>query len=136
MALNNNPKTQEELGDWAREQFQKANKHLAENGILFKSVVAEDSRYLAPLCAVWKIDTNEGKQFWVISGDMPSDYLPLSNAEDARTAIRHFSMKWQMQAETIRRQVTDKTQLDYAQLLETKAEALYEMHASNKLWVG
>jgi hypothetical protein len=45
-------------------------------------------------------------------------------------------MKWQMQAETIRRQVTDKTQLDYAQLLETKAEALYEMHANNKLWGG
>jgi len=134
MELKHTPKTQEELGDWAREQFQKANKHLAENGILFKSVVVEDSRYLAPFCAIWKIDTNEGQQFWVISGDMPSDYLPHSTAEDARTAIRHFSMKWQMQAESIRRQVTDKAQLDYAQLLEKKAEELYEMHISTKLW--
>lgn len=136
MELKHNPKTQEELGDWARDQFQKANKHLAENGILFKSVVVEDCRYLAPFCAIWKIDTNDDGQFWVISGDMPSDYLPLSNAEDARTAIRHFSMKWQMQAETIRRQVTDKTQLDYAQLLEKKAEELYIMHTNEQLWGG
>lgn len=49
------PHDQEQLAQWVREQFQKANKHLAENGVLFESVVIEDSRYLAPMVAVWKI---------------------------------------------------------------------------------
>ena len=130
-----NPQNQEQLSEWVREQFQKANKHLAENGVLFKSVVAEDSRYLAPFCAVWKINANDNNQYWVISGDLPSDYLPISAAEEARGAIKYFSFKWQMQAEEIRSQVvSDKTQLDYAILLETKAEEIYKVQDNAQLW--
>ena len=47
--------TQAQQAEWARIQFQKANKHLAENGVLFESVVTDESRYLAPYLAVWKI---------------------------------------------------------------------------------
>ena len=135
MAEQSNPQNQEELGVWVREQFQKANKHLAENGILFKSVTVEKCRYLAPICAVWQIATNDKKDYWVISGDVPSDYMALDGAGSARDAIRHFSFKWQMQAENIRRQVVDdQVQLNYAQILEQKAERLYQVFADDTLW--
>ncbi|MFT4807348.1 MAG: hypothetical protein ACI9LX_000665 [Paraglaciecola sp.] len=37
--------TEEQISEWVREQFQRANKHLAEKGVLFESVVTEESRY-------------------------------------------------------------------------------------------
>ncbi|WP_100640764.1 DUF4826 family protein [Alteromonas facilis] len=129
------PQNQQQLGEWAREQFQKANRHLAENGLLFESVVAEESRYLAPFIAIWKINTSDKKQLWVVSGDLPVDFIPVSVADSARTALKHFALKWQLQAENIRQQVTnDKTQLDYAALLESRAESLFEMESQDKLW--
>ena len=47
----NQPISDEERATWVREQFQKANKFLAENGVLFDSVVTEESRYLIPYLA-------------------------------------------------------------------------------------
>ena len=37
----NQPISDEERATWVREQFQKANKFLAENGVLFDSVITE-----------------------------------------------------------------------------------------------
>ncbi|MBT0586586.1 DUF4826 family protein [Alteromonas oceanisediminis] len=131
------PQNQEQLGEWVRTQFQKANKHLAENGVLFESVVAEDSRYMAPFVAIWKINANNQKQYWVISGDLPVDYLPSSVAEDARSALRHFALKWQLKAENIRSEAAnDATQTEYAQLLEARAEGLFELQSQDKLWAS
>ena len=70
----NQPVSEEQRAEWVREQFQKANKFLAENGVLFDSVTTEESRYLMPYLAVWKIRAMDGKQYWVISGDLPTDY--------------------------------------------------------------
>jgi len=76
------PMTQAEHDTWVREQFQRANAHLAQNGVLFESVVVEASRYLAPYVAVWKIKSQQGKFFWVLSGDLPADYVPFDVAPD------------------------------------------------------
>ena len=85
----NQPISDEERATWVREQFQKANKFLAENGVLFESVVTEESRYLIPYLAVWKIKAMDSKRYWVISGDLPSDYTSVDNAKDAKEALRH-----------------------------------------------
>ena len=55
-----------QLSEWVREQYQRANKHLAEQGVLFESVATEECRYLAPVVAVWKIKSTEGKYYWVL----------------------------------------------------------------------
>ena len=126
---------QEQLSQWVREQFQRANKHLAENGVLFDSVVTEASRYLAPFVAVWKIKSIDKKYYWVISGDVPCDFIPFENEQTARAAIRHFSMMWQLKAENIRQSGTlDKVQLDFASLLITKAEDLYKVQDNENMW--
>lgn len=129
------PQNQEQLAEWAKAQFQKANQHLAENGLLFQSVIAEESRYLAPFVAVWKINTNDNQQLWVISGDLPADYLPVTVADSARSALKHFALKWQLKAENIRLQVVnDNTQLEFARLLEARAESLFELENNEQLW--
>ncbi|MFC4699575.1 DUF4826 family protein [Glaciecola siphonariae] len=126
---------QESLSKWVREQFQRANKHLAEKGILFESVVTEESRYLAPYAAVWRIRSQDKKSFWVISGDVPADAVPVEAAETAREAMKRFSYSWRMQAENIRRSNTlDKDQQAFATLLDNKADMLYAIASDKKVW--
>lgn len=126
---------QEQLAQWVREQFQKANKHLAENGVLFESVVIEDSRYLAPMVAVWKIKTRDSKYFWVISGDLPVDFVPADVSSDVRGVLKHFSLLWQLKVENLSQaENIDETQKEYLTLLGTRAYDLYHMSEDDKLW--
>ncbi|WP_218310566.1 DUF4826 family protein [Alteromonas antoniana] len=129
------PMTQEQREEWVKAQFQRANKHLAENGVLFHSVVTEESRYLVPFVAVWKLKALDEKFYWVMSGDLPADYTLYENASNAREAIKYFSMQWQLKAENIRQSGTqDKTQLEFAGLLQARAENLFNMQAAEQLW--
>ena len=132
---NNKQMSQEEMSSWVREQFQKANKFLAENGVLFESVVTEESRYLAPYVAMWKIKSNDNKFYWVITGDLPTDFMPFENEKTARAAIKHFSLLWQMKAENINRnEKASDTEKEFAQMLISRAEGLHRIQSQEGLW--
>lgn len=125
--------------EWVRTQFQKANRFLAEKGVIPSKVLADESRYLAPYLAIWKMESKRPttKTYWVMSGDLPSDFVDVKVAKTARDAVRHFSMMWQMQAENLIRSGAtrrDATQAKFAQLLVSRAESLYRMHNDEKLW--
>ncbi|WP_337881511.1 DUF4826 family protein [Rheinheimera sp.] len=125
----------EQNSAWVRQQFQKANQHLAEKGILPDTVAVSESRYLPPLMAVWKMTAQDRKQYWVISGDLPTDHMALSAAKDAREAVRAFSLHWQLKAQQIMDAGgLDKTKVDFANLLVHRAEALYELFEREDLW--
>lgn len=131
------PLSAEERSEWIKEQFRKANKHLAENGVLFDSVVTEESRYMAPYVAVWKIKSTDSKYYWVLAGDLPTDFIAYGNAQSARGAIKHFSLSWQMKAESILQMTSaDQTQLDFAKMLIERAEGLYDIQHNDALWQG
>jgi hypothetical protein len=124
--------------EWVRVQFQKANRFLAEKGVIPSKVLADESRYLAPYMAIWKMESKQPKKqtFWVMSGDLPSDYVDVNVAKTARDAIRHFSMMWQLKAENLHQSglTKDPTQAKFANLLISRAESLYRMQADDKLW--
>lgn len=127
--------TQEENIAWQREAFQNAQKHLAGKGIMPKTIIEKDSRYLSPLFAVWKIKSENGKTYWVISGQLPTDHIEVSAAPTAREAIRYFSFQWQMKAEQIMKAgARDKTQVDFANLLVNRAQGIYEFYEKDDLW--
>ncbi|MCG7568808.1 DUF4826 family protein [Pseudoalteromonas sp. CNC9-20] len=128
---------EQEIREFQRHCFQSAQKHLAEKGIMPKSVVDKDSRFLAPLCAVWKFGAQNGKTYWVITGRLPADHVEVTAATNAREAMRYFSLQWQMQAEQLlNSQNLDKTQHDFAQLLIKRAHGLYELCDKDALWVN
>ncbi|RYV01562.1 DUF4826 domain-containing protein [Shewanella sp. OPT22] len=124
--------------EWIRAQFQKANRFMAEKGVIPSKVLDKESRYLAPYMAVWKMESKQPskKTYWVMSGDLPSDMVDVNVAKTAREAVRHFSMTWQLKAENlIRSGVTrDATQAKYADLLISRAQSLYQMQEDDKLW--
>lgn len=125
--------TTEEQQKWVREQYQVATKYLAEQGLVTESVVVEESRYLIPFLSVWKLKVLDGSFYWVICGDLPTDHNTIDVAPNAREAVRHFSLKWQMQAENLL-QSGDKEQEQFARLLISRAEGLYDMHQQEKVW--
>lgn len=121
--------------EWVREQFQKANEYLATKGILPENVAVKDCRYLPPYMAVWKLNTKDKQAFWVISGDLPTDHMPLSAAKDAREAVRTFSLHWQLKAQQIIESgIDDKTKQDFAGMLISRAQSLYQMFENDTLW--
>ena len=128
------PLSDQERTIWVREQFQKAQKYLAEKGVITKSVSPETSRYLAPVIAVWKLNTNDNQKVWVISGDVPCDHIVSTAADTVRESLRNFSMKWQMQAEGILQTTNDPTQIKFAQYLVSRAEGLYQLFENDQLW--
>ncbi|WP_394176904.1 DUF4826 family protein [Thalassotalea litorea] len=126
--------TEEQRSAWVREQYQKATKYLAEKGFVTESVATLDSRYLIPVVAIWKLQTINKESVWVISGDLPCDHIGISAAEDVREALRNFSMKWQLQAQNILATAKDRTQIEFASLLVSRAEGLYQLFENEKLW--
>lgn len=119
-----------------RKCFQDAQKHLAEKGAMPKTVVEKDSRFLAPLCALWKFKTQNGKTYWVITGNLPTDHAEVSAASTPRQAIHYFSLQWQMKAEQLLQSQPSDEQKQFAQLLVNRAHGLYELAENDKLWVN
>jgi hypothetical protein len=127
--------TEAEQQQWVREQYQVATKYLAEKGLVTQSVKVEDSRYLIPILAIWKLTLIDGTKYWVLCGDLPTDHSSIDVAGTAKEALKHFSLKWQMQAENLLKANT-KEQNDFAQLLISRAEGIYNICENEKLWEG
>ena len=125
--------TEEEQQQWVKKQYQIATKYLAEKGIVTKSVIVEESRYIIPLLAIWKLTSMDDKRYWVLSGDLPSDHSTVGVAPNAREALRHFSLKWQMQAENLLRSKNEE-QTIFANLLIKRAEDFYKLSNDDVLW--
>ncbi|WP_258806880.1 DUF4826 family protein [Pseudidiomarina sp. CB1] len=129
--------TEEEASAWVREQFQAANKYLAENGIITDRVLTKESRYLVPYVAVWKFTTQDRKELWLVNGDVPTDVVGAKAAKDAREALRHIALQWQLKAQAIiddPKAQQDDEQIKYAQYLVSRAEGIHDAVQTEKLW--
>ncbi|WP_257173526.1 DUF4826 family protein [Colwellia sp. M166] len=125
--------TEEQKQIWIREQYLKATKYLAEKGLVTESVAETESRYLVPVMALWKINLLDKTKVWVVSGDLPTDHIALDKGESARDVVRHFSFKWQLQAENLLR-LDDKEQKQFAEFLIGRADGLYQLYDKDELW--
>jgi hypothetical protein len=127
------PMTDDQQQHWVKEKYQTATKYLAEKGVVTDSVQLAESRYLVPLLAVWKLTAIGGKKYWVLCGDLPSDHIAAEVAPNAQEALRHFSLKWQIQAENLLK-ADSKDQNDFAELLIGRADGLYKLYNDESLW--
>ena len=127
--------TDEQRQEWVRSQYQVATKYLADKGLVTSSVMVEDSRYIAPVLSVWKLKLLDESWVWVVCGDLPSDHVNIEVANNAKDVLRHFSMKWQLQAENINRNNdSDDEQREFARILISRADGLYKLCNDEKLW--
>jgi hypothetical protein len=123
----------QEKQEWLREKYQVATKFLADKGLVTVSVSDADSRYIIPIMSVWKLNLIDKSSVWVIAGDLPTDYIEVNVAKDAREAVRHFSYKWQMQADQLL-QAQSNEQHEFANILINRAENLYNIFTKDEIW--
>ncbi|MFT5758035.1 MAG: hypothetical protein ACI9LM_002774 [Alteromonadaceae bacterium] len=126
---------EQEQQEWVRNSYKTATKYLADKGMVTESVVESQSRYLVPALAVWKLNLLDKTSAWVICGDLPTDHANTDVAVNARDVIRHFSFKWQMQAENVGKS-GQKEQEEFANLLISRAEGLYGLYEKEELWAN
>lgn len=125
--------SEDEQQAWVRKQYQEATKYLAEKGVVSGSVQIEESRYLVPLLTVWKIIAIDGQKYWVLCGDLPTDHSAAEVAGNAREALKHFSLKWQVQAENLLK-ANEPSRHEQAQVLISRADGLYKLQEDESLW--
>ncbi len=141
------PQTKEEAEkqarDWAQKEYVKISKYCGSKGYQVKNIDRNKCHTLSPILGIWYVKTLDKKtDLWVLSGDFPTDIAHSDVAKNAREAIRYFSMSWQIQAAKLEDGVAvgkidlqDKeTQTKYAKELVTRAESLYDLFSSDKLW--
>lgn len=64
---------------------------------------------------------------WFVCGEVPFDYLPGDVATSPREALRHFAMKWQLDAKRAGDEAHANTLIDHA-------EAIYALADEDSAW--
>ena len=94
------------------------------------------------IAKVWGMG-QKNRFIWTISGDaVVTDHIPGSMAATPKDAARHFSLKWQMDADRLialghTKRMVDGAQQhmgDYANKLIRNAEALYDLTERDEIW--
>jgi hypothetical protein len=82
---------------WLAKQRALVEQYLDREGIRHRGVTSEPDWFLVPYISIWEVASSSDPRmvgWWVISGDLPTDYLPGDTAVDAREAVRAFGSRW------------------------------------------
>ena len=79
---------------WLTEQETIIRSYLHKEGILHCDVASRPDWFVAPYVSIWHVESPGLVGWWVISGDLPTDYLNGRDAADARGAMRAFAARW------------------------------------------
>jgi hypothetical protein len=82
---------------WVAEQRGSVLAYLRGQGIHHGEVGEWPAWHLHPYLAVWAIESFAARGrvgWWVISGDVPIDYVSFGDADHPREVMRHFARQW------------------------------------------
>lgn len=100
---------------------------------------------VAPYVAVWPVMNGRDSDdvaYWVISGDLPTDYVSSEGIEDARGVLAYFAERWTEVAECIKSgeeypEVDTGPREDWpaqAAILEERANSLRALAEDDTVW--
>ena len=145
MAQENQSQSGEKFDEkkWLQQEHGKVQQYASQNSLDLIRIVQKDSAVLPPLVAIWFIESKRHLNgFWVITGDLPSDHIVGDNAQSARDAIKYFALRWHLKAENILIELeqesseveSNKTKKQFAEILISKADGLYQFADRDDLW--
>ena len=83
---------------WLGEQRGRVEAYLTAQCVTHGGVADAPAWFVAPYLAVWPVTSLKSGSpsvgWWVLSGDVPTDYLSSAEGRDAREAMRAFSRRW------------------------------------------
>lgn len=135
----------EVLEAWIASQRSIVLEYLQHENIPNGGIFDEPDFCLAPHIAIWPVlnsDDPETIGFWVISGDLPTDFVSSEIAEDPREVLRHFGNSWSEVAEHMAAGKPHPTiniappeeWPEIAPLLAERAEILLEIADDDEIW--
>jgi hypothetical protein len=127
---------------WATQERKTVRLYLASQAHETDLLPPAPAWSLAPYIALWEVETNRGAALWVISGDLPTDYLDRHGATTPREAVRTFALLWRSQAVNMLAGRADprsrlgkpKDWPKLGDLLQRRAELLLDFAAHDGLW--
>lgn len=97
------------FADWLEEQRNHVLEYLEAESFTPDQIdgcVPEEPDFcVAPYVAVWPVmegADSDDLRCWVISGDLPTDYVSAEDAEDAREVLAYFANRWTEIAQCIK----------------------------------
>jgi hypothetical protein len=130
---------------WCLEQQKAVAEYLKVAGVKHGRIGEWPAWHVAPYVSVWAIESTarpEWVGWWVISGDLPTDYISADSVKDPRTAVRGFTERWRDVASYMRRGEAHPTirigsadeQTGLGPLLESRATLLSKWVEDESLW--
>ncbi len=83
---------------WFAERRNEIDEYLKHEGIAHGPIATEPAWYIAPFVSIWAVNnfsTPSTIGWWVISGDLPNDYVSASDAKNPREAMACIASLWQ-----------------------------------------
>lgn len=135
----------QEALDRAKEQLDRALFEIMDMGVIESPLLEARPVWIRPFEFVIGQVRDQGQdtvRFWIIGGNLPTDYVHHRVAETARDAARHFAMKWQLDAARLgdpasREQAGRDPEYDWdthSRALIKHAEHLYSITEDDSLW--
>ena len=144
-----NPNDKDAFRDWAQQQMQAMGKHLATHGLISRDEIRVEARWNYPfrvlIAQAWG-SKDEARKFWVIAGDVPVDHIEGAAASDARGALKHFAMRWQVKGARVKSADRDlaapqaersKLRINWTEVGDTladQAEFIYALAEDDRNW--
>ncbi len=134
-------------GEWCHEAHGEVSKYLAGEGIPHGTVGEWPAWHVVPVISVWAIESATEKGtvgWWVVYGDIPTDYIAAGDMAHPRDVLRAIAWRWKEYVDAIKAGNPpegysvggDNPEPELLDMLESRAGLLVEMAADDEVWVG
>jgi hypothetical protein len=130
---------------WVGEQREMVERYLEREEVRHGGVGPQPGWFVAPYVAIWRVESTQkpgAAGWWVVSGDLPTDYLSGHDASDTRSVLAGFAVRWQeVSAYMLRgeehpdmRIGNSENQRELAELLRARSGILQEWADDDTMW--
>lgn len=128
---------------WFAERREEIEGYLKDEGVEYGTIGDEPAWWVAPYVSIWAVENDPGHiGWWVISGDLPNDYVSASKAKDPREALIAIASLWKEASQYMARGEKHPTLMigigendaDLAPLLASRSEILLEWANDPEVW--
>ena len=130
---------------WCTERRAEVAEYLMREGVKHGRVGEWPAWHVAPYVSIWAIESSKQPEYvgwWVLCGDLPTDYISAENIKHPRDAILAIARRWLDASSLMARGEQPPTMsigpvengLELAPLLETRANILIKWANDRSLW--
>lgn len=83
--------------EWCNSRREEVIKYIERQQISHGEIGAWPAWHIAPFVSIWAIESKKEPGWvgwWVICGDLPTDYISADSVRHPRVALRLFSQRW------------------------------------------